>query len=309
MLLDDLYGSQQYRWFVGIVKEIVDNDRVKVRIFGIHRIDDTTNVSDGDLPIAMVVYPTNSSGGNHALTPGKWVVGFFADGDDCQQPIVTGVIKGGVGASENSLNSNGATTPGAPGSATDTGADGQTTAAPSDLKGNSNLQKAYNFLYEKIQTSGKSGGSIHVQTSAIIAAIQAESSGNPRAAVMERTKRGNYPSKGICQWNQERLWKLERRYGEASSQQDNNVRPLNCTLEQQLAYLWDELQPNGGENKAYNRLLASANPSDATDAMISFERPGGVWVPGKGVNRSHPEWSNRLKKTMAAMSTYKYEGR
>lgn len=308
MLLDDLYGSQQYRWFVGIVKEIVDNDRVKVRIFGIHRIDDTTNVSDGDLPIAMVVYPTNSSGGNHALTPGKWVVGFFADGDDCQQPIVTGVIKGGVGASENSLNSNGATTPGALGSASDTGTntqnDGQPTAAPSDLKGNSNLQKAYNFLYEKIQTSGKSGGSIHVQTSAIIAAIQAESSGNPRAAVMDSN---NWPSKGICQWNKERLWKLERRYGEASSQQDKNTRPLNCTLEQQLAYLWDEL--NSNEKSAYNKLLAATNPSDATDAMIAFERPGGVWKRGGGVDRGHPEYSNRLRKTMAAMSSFKYEGR
>jgi len=304
MLLDDLYGSQQYRWFVGIVKEIVDNDRVKVRIFGIHRIDDTTNVSDGDLPIAMVVYPTNSSGGNHALTPGKWVVGFFADGDDCQQPIVTGVIKGGVGASENSLNSNGATTPGAPGSATDTGADGQTTAAPSDLKGNSNLQKAYNFLYEKIQTSGKSGGSIHIQASALVAAINAESSGNPRAAHMDSN---NWPSKGICQWNKERLWKLERRHGEASSQQDKNTRPLNCTLEQQLAYLWDEL--NSNEKSAYNRLLAAANPSDATDAMVAFERPYGVWKRGGGVDRGHPEYSNRLRKTMAAMSSFKYEGR
>ena len=304
MLLDDLYGSQQYRWFVGIVKEIVDNDRVKVRIFGIHRIDDTTNVSDGDLPIAMVVYPTNSSGGNHALTPGKWVVGFFADGDDCQQPIVTGVIKGGVGASDNSSNSNGATTPGAAGPATDTGAEGQTTATPSDLKGNSNLQKAYNFLYEKIQSSGKSGGSVHIQASAIVAAINAESSGNPRAAVMDSN---NWPSKGICQWNKERLWKLERRHAEASSQQDKNTRPLNCSLEQQLAYLWDEL--NSNEKSAYNRLLASANPSDATDAMIAFERPGGVWKKGGGVERGHPEWSKRLKKTMAAMSTYKYEGR
>ena len=318
MLLDDLYGSQKYRWFVGIVKEIVDNDRVKVRIFGVHRIDDNTNVSDGDLPIAMVVYPTNSSGGNHALTPGKWVVGFFGDGDDCQQPIVTGVIKGGVGSSENSLNSNGKTTPGAAGSATEgtttgttdgatTNADGnanQTTASPSDLKGNSNLQKAYNFLYEKIQSSGKSGGSVHIQASALVAAINAESSGNPRAAVMDSN---NWPSKGICQWNKERLWKLERRYDEASSQQDKNTRPLNCTLEQQLAYLWDEL--NSNEKSAFNRLLAAANPSDATDAMVAFERPYGVWKKGGGVDRGHSEYSNRLKKTMSAMSTYKYEGR
>lgn len=94
MISNDFYGDQ-HKWFMGIVKEVADNDRVKVRIFGIHRMDDTTNVSDGDLPLAMVMYPVNSSGGGHALAPGKWVCGFFADGDDCQQPIVVGVFKGG----------------------------------------------------------------------------------------------------------------------------------------------------------------------------------------------------------------------
>lgn len=315
MIVDDLYGSQKYRWFVGVVKEIADNDRVKVRIFGIHRMNDTVNVSDGDLPLAMVVYPTNSSGGGHALTPGKWVVGFFADGDDCQQPIVTGVLKGGAGASDNSSNSNGTTTPGAPGQATETGspgtdsnATGDATASPTDLKGGSNLQKAYNFLYERIQSSGKSGGSIHVQASALCAAINAESGCNPKAAAMDTN---NWPSKGICQWNKERLWKLERQYGEPSSQSDKNTRPMNITLEQQLAYLWDELR--GPESRAFNRLLASANASDATDAMIYFERPGGVYkkMPdGKfGCDRSHPEYSKRLKGTNDCMAKLKYEAR
>jgi hypothetical protein len=315
MIVDDLYGSQQYRWFTGIVKEIADNDRVKVRIFGIHKMDDTTDVSDGDLPLAMVVYPTNSSGGGHALAPGKWVVGYFADGDDCQQPVVTGVLKGGSGAGDNSSSSpSGTATPGADGSATDTGTpttnssdSPAATASPTDLKGGSNVQKAYNFLYERIQQSGKSGGSIHIQTSALCAALLAESGCNPRAAVMDSNK---WPSKGICQWNRERLWKLERLYGEASSQEDKNTKPMNCTLEQQLAYLYDELK--GPENRAFNKLLASANPSDATDAMIAFERPGGVWKKQGNVwaaDRSHPEYNKRLKGTMDCMSKLKYEAR
>ena len=315
MIVDDLYGSQQYRWFVGVVKEIADNDRVKVRIFGIHKMDDTTDVSDGDLPLALVVYPTNSSGGGHALAPGKWVVGFFGDGDDCQQPIVTGVLKGGAGAGDNSSTSpSGTTTPGADGSGTDTGTPGTNsndsaaaTAAPSDLKGGSNLQKAYNFLYERIQQSGKSGGNIHIQTSALCAAIQAESGCNPRAAVMDTN---NWPSKGICQWNKERLWKLERLYGEPSSQSDKNTKPMNITLEQQLAYLWDELK--GPENRALNKLLASANAADATDAMICFERPGGVYKKQGNAwmaDRSHPEFNKRLKGTMDCMSKLKYEAR
>lgn len=315
MITDDLYGSQQYRWFVGIVKEVVDNDRVKVRIFGIHKMDDTTDVSDGDLPMAMVVYPTNSSGGGHALTPGKWVVGFFGDGDDCQQPIVTGVLKGGSGASDNASSSTGATTPGADGSATETGSPGTTnpndtgtpTASPSNLQGGSNAAKAYNFLYERLQSSGKSGGSIHVQASAIVAALNAESGCNPKAAAMDTN---NWPSKGICQWNKERLWKLERLYGESSSQQNKSTAPLNCTLEQQLAYLWDELR--GPESRAFNRLLASTTPQDATDAMLTFERPGGVYKKMNGnwgVDRGHPEYSKRLKGTMSVMASNKYEPR
>ena len=317
MIADDLYGSQQYRWFVGIVKEIADNDRVKVRIFGIHKMDDTEDVSDGDLPLAMVAYPVNSSGGGHALTPGKWVVGFFGDGDDCQQPIVTGVLKGGAGASDNSSNSpSGTTTPGADGSGTDTGTKGTTdsnasspaTASPSDLKGGSNLQKAYNFLYERIQSSGKSGGSVHVQTSALCAALNAESGCNPKAAVMDTN---GWPSKGICQWNKERLWKLERQFGEPSSQANKSTAPMNITLEQQLGFLWDELR--GPESRALNKLLAATNPSDATDAMICFERPGGVYkkMPsgGFGVDRSHPEYNKRLKGTNDCMSKLKYEAR
>jgi hypothetical protein len=101
MISDDFYGDR-FRWFVGVVKDVGDDrSRVRVRIFGIHHTEDTTKVSDGDLPWALVLYPTTggqAGGGNasHNLTPGSWVVGFFCDGIDSQQPIVFGVINGGA---------------------------------------------------------------------------------------------------------------------------------------------------------------------------------------------------------------------
>ena len=315
MLSEDYYGDQ-FRWFVGVVKEIADNDRVKVRIFGIHRMDDNTNVSDGDLPLAMVMYPVTSSGGGHALTPGKWVVGFFADGDDCQQPIVIGAFKGGAGAADNSSSSS-ATTPGAAGSATESTATPTSTntndtptstPSPSNLQGGSNAQKVYNFIREHIEASGKSGGDMHAQACAVVAAMNAESSCNPNAATMDTN---GWPSKGLCQWNKERLWKLERRFGVPSSQGDKNTKPLGIPLEDQLAYFWDDFSVS--EKRAFNMLMSARNSTEATDAMIAFERPGGVWAKmpdGKyGVNRSHPEFQKRLKGTMDAMSKMQYQGR
>jgi len=315
MITDDLYGSQQYRWFTGIVKEIADNDRVKVRIFGIHKMDDTTDVSDGDLPLAMVVYPTNSSGGGHALAPGKWVVGYFADGDDCQQPVVTGVLKGGSGASDNSSSSSGATSQNAARSATDSGSPGtdsagtaNATASPSNLAGNTNAAKAYNFFYERLQASGKSGGSIHAQASALVGQGNSESGMNPKAKVMDIN---GWPSKGLTQWNRERLWKLERQYGDASSQQDKNLTPLNSTLEQQLAFWWDEM--NGPEIRAFNKLLSAANATDATDAIVMFGRGKPSWGKGPdgkfGVQRDNAQYKTKLKATMDAMAQLKYTPR
>jgi hypothetical protein len=332
MIVDDLYGSQQYRWFTGIVKEIADNDRVKVRIFGIHKMDDTTDVSDGDLPLAMVVYPTNSSGGGHALAPGKWVVGYFADGDDCQQPIVTGVLKGGVGASDNSSSSpSGTTASGANGQGSDTpassntpaaGGDQSPTATPSNLQGGDTGEKVYNFLRERLEQSGKSGGSIHIQASALTAQIMSESGGNTKATFLEAPKTsGPYkgerlPSKGIGQWHMDRLWKLEQRYGLPSSKDERpsssgTTKPLEATLEQQLAFYFDELQTT--EIRAFNKLLSSANPTDATDAIVMLGRGKPSCGPGPDgkfcVQRQTDQYQRKLKFTMEAMSKYQYQSR
>ena len=97
----DYYGDQ-FKWFIGSVREISpDRTKVRVRIFGIHRMDDITDVSDGDLPYAVVLMPTTAGEGSnsnmtHGLQEGDMVFGFYADGDDCMQPIVVGVVPGGI---------------------------------------------------------------------------------------------------------------------------------------------------------------------------------------------------------------------
>ena len=114
--MDDFYGDR-FRWFVGVVKDIGDDrSRVRVRIFGIHHTEDVTKVSDGDLPWALVLYPTTggqASSGNasHNLTSGSWVVGFFMDGIDSQQPIVIGSINGGAESTNSSPAENTGTNP------------------------------------------------------------------------------------------------------------------------------------------------------------------------------------------------------
>lgn len=93
---------QQMFWFMGVVEDRYDPEqmgRVKVRIFGQHTAD-TTLIPTEDLPWAHVMMPSNSasiSGIGHSptgLVEGSWVVGFFADGENCQDPIVMGSLPG-----------------------------------------------------------------------------------------------------------------------------------------------------------------------------------------------------------------------
>ncbi len=89
-------------WFTGVVESRDDPQelgRVRVRIFGLHT-DDLNKITVGDLPWAHVMMPPTSasiSGVGYSptgLVEGSWVVGFFADGDNCQDPIIMGSIHG-----------------------------------------------------------------------------------------------------------------------------------------------------------------------------------------------------------------------
>lgn len=99
-------GRDGFRWFIGVTAN-TDPDRAKneygyrvqVRIVGHHPGDE---IDDKDLPWAQVLVPLNmgsgagGSGVSMNTRGGEWVFGFYADGDDGQQPIVIGALYGGT---------------------------------------------------------------------------------------------------------------------------------------------------------------------------------------------------------------------
>ena len=95
-------GNDDWRWWLGTVLNADDSDgklnRVKVNILGYHRPKEKPE----DLPWALVMSPTDSANANgvgsapNSLKPGSFVVGFFLDYPDCQQPVVIGTLLGKI---------------------------------------------------------------------------------------------------------------------------------------------------------------------------------------------------------------------
>ena len=95
-------GKDGFQWFVGVVEERGDPQklgRVRVRCLGYH----SENISDlptNKLPWAHPMNPiTSATVSGVGQTPlgaveGTWVVGFFQDGADAQQPIIMGTLPG-----------------------------------------------------------------------------------------------------------------------------------------------------------------------------------------------------------------------
>jgi len=101
-------GKESFRWFIGITTKHIELNvergtyKAKVRIIGYH--PDLTNiVKDEELPWAHVLVPLSlgTGVGGNACTAnskgGEFVIGFFADGDNGQQPIIIGALYGGGG--------------------------------------------------------------------------------------------------------------------------------------------------------------------------------------------------------------------
>ena len=88
-------------WWVGIIEDRGDLSyagRYKVRIMGYHSGNKKT-LPTKDLPFASVVNsPTNAATSgimeNPALLPGSTVIGFFADGNEGQMPVIIGSLAG-----------------------------------------------------------------------------------------------------------------------------------------------------------------------------------------------------------------------
>jgi hypothetical protein len=100
--MQNLYGNPNFTWWVGVVENRQDPEklgRCKVRIFGYHT-DDVGVLPTNDLPWATPMMPiTSASTSGVGMAPlgpveGTWVVGWFLDGDEKQQPIMMGTFTG-----------------------------------------------------------------------------------------------------------------------------------------------------------------------------------------------------------------------
>ena len=95
-------GLDGFVWFIGVVEDRNDPSklgRVKVRCLGFHT-EKLTDIPTADLPWAHVMHPvTDPSMQGMGTTPsflveGTWVVGFFRDAKEKQQPIIMGTLPG-----------------------------------------------------------------------------------------------------------------------------------------------------------------------------------------------------------------------
>jgi hypothetical protein len=267
----DFYGNNN-KWFTGIVR-VVDSNRVKVRIFGIHHMEDTVNVSDNDLPWATVVYPIDATTDGMFLEPDHWVVGFFADGDNCQQPIVTGKIGFGpssayetgsktfrrTGSGFDAGGGSGGGRGGGIGGGIDRGLDAYTKTIP----GGSNPEKVFNYLTTKfVEQWGMPVEQAKKVAAGIVGSLQGESGTN---LVTNSHNWVNEDSYGIAQWNRDagRLGPLEEMCGVGSTD-------LGC----QLDYLWWELHNHDQGIRTARKLKTAKTVDEATIIWtVFFEVP------------------------------------
>tara|TARA_Y100000389_G_scaffold155384_1_gene156043 strand:- start:571 stop:1443 length:873 start_codon:yes stop_codon:yes gene_type:complete len=100
--MKNFMGFDGFTWFQGVVEDHNDPEqigRVRVRCLGIHTEDKEALPTD-DLPWAMVMMPTTGASVSQlghspsGLLKGSWVLGFFRDGNNCQEPVVMGTFHG-----------------------------------------------------------------------------------------------------------------------------------------------------------------------------------------------------------------------
>ena len=92
---NDFAGKAGFIWWVGVVEDRQDPiklGRCRVRCVGWHS-ENKIDLPTENLPWATPIMPLNNA---HTYTPkeGDMVMGFFADGDNAQEPIMMGVFPG-----------------------------------------------------------------------------------------------------------------------------------------------------------------------------------------------------------------------
>ena len=95
-----VFSQDGFIWWIGIVEDRMDPEmmgRCRVRIYGYHA-DSKDKVPTEDLPWAIPIQPIYSAAISGVgispvgPLPGTWVVGFFLDGEDMQQPAFFGTL-------------------------------------------------------------------------------------------------------------------------------------------------------------------------------------------------------------------------
>tara|TARA_R110000851_G_scaffold253569_1_gene406095 strand:+ start:175 stop:1155 length:981 start_codon:yes stop_codon:yes gene_type:complete len=95
-------GKDGFVWFQGVVEDRMDPlylGRCRIRCLGFHT-EDKTKIPTASLPWAMPVQPITSAAmsgiGQSPIGPveGTWVMGFFRDGMNAQEPVFFGTIGG-----------------------------------------------------------------------------------------------------------------------------------------------------------------------------------------------------------------------
>ena len=98
--MQKIFNKDGFNWWIGVVEDRKDPEklgRCRVRIFGYHT-DNRELLPVKDLPWAIPIQPITSAAisgiGSSPLGPveGSWVMGFFLDGEDMQQPAMLGTI-------------------------------------------------------------------------------------------------------------------------------------------------------------------------------------------------------------------------
>ena len=262
----DFYGDS-FRWFVGVVVSNHDPlklGRVKVRVRGLHS-NLEEDIPTADLPWAQVVVPSTEGGISGIgkmpqLQNGSQVVGFFADGEASQLPIIMGALhhiekrsdEDSPTRTERNIQRNETASP--RGSNLGSNASGFSKEPDAyNLTGGSNGERAYNYL--------RGQGLSPEQAAGVIGNLAAESNLNPDAFNPNDVGQA---AGGIAQWRGQRLEELK------SFATTNNLDWK--TLDAQLPFLMYEL-----ENKSYlgyGALLNATSVGESTRVFEEkFERP------------------------------------
>ena len=125
--MDNFFANNDrgFHWWLGCVEDRDDPlalGRCRVRILGYHT-DSKEELKTEDLPWSWPIQPITSAGSSGVgwsptgPVEGTWVLGFFLDGSDNQQPMMLGVIGGNpMVQAQNASGGSGTGTPGSPGS-------------------------------------------------------------------------------------------------------------------------------------------------------------------------------------------------